>query len=101
MAGAGFYSTRNNQQLRQGELAGATEWGEKEGRSAYGLLGSDVQGIGGHGLRGLNLLLDNGRHLPLDQYSIHTIPLKFQSIPWLNYLRICLFCRASARWCEV
>jgi len=73
----------------------------KEGRSAYGLLGSEVRGIGGHGLGGLNLLLDNGRHLPLDQYSTHSIPLKFQSIPWLNYLRICLFCRASARWCEV
>jgi len=74
---------------------------KKEGRSAYGLLGSDVRGIGGHGLGGLNLLLDNGRHLPLDQYSTHSIPLKFQSIPWLNYLRIYLFCRASARWCEV
>jgi hypothetical protein len=85
-----------------GESLQETQSGEKEEeRRAYGLLSSDVGGVGGHGLRGLNLLLDDGRHLPLDQQSAPSIPLKFQSIPWLNYLRICLFCRASARWCEV
>jgi len=37
---------------------------EKEKKvRAYGLLGSDVVGVGGHGLRGLDLLLDDGRHL--------------------------------------
>jgi hypothetical protein len=30
---------------------------------AYGLLGGDALGVGGHGLRGLDLLLDDGRHL--------------------------------------
>jgi len=35
----------------------------QEGEGPYGLLGSDVIGVSGHGLRGLDLLLDDGRHL--------------------------------------
>jgi hypothetical protein len=34
---------------------------EREG--AYGLLGCDGGDVGGHGLGGLDLLLDDGRHL--------------------------------------
>ncbi len=44
------------------------DWiGEKrnggEGKGTYGLLRGDGLGGGGHGLRGLDLLLDDGRHL--------------------------------------
>lgn len=37
--------------------------GEGGGEMAYGLLSGDALGVGGHGLRGLDLLLDDGRHL--------------------------------------
>lgn len=36
---------------------------DRKGRGAYGLLGGNALGVGGHGLGGLDLLLDDGRHL--------------------------------------
>jgi len=68
----------------------------------YGLLRGDGLGGGGHGLRGLDLLLDDGRHL-LNRSLLASI-LLFSSFSQLKYLDwlicVCLFWTSLMCVCE-
>jgi hypothetical protein len=49
----------------------------------YGLLGLDIVGVGGHWVRGLDLLLDDGRHLEAVTVSTHIAHRKWSPRPYI------------------